>query len=70
MEYLVTLIKDKGKYYRKGQVIGPVNIEGDNQLYNDGYIEDTYNIIKKETKKPKKKDNIKKDNIDDNLNNN
>lgn len=61
MGYLVTLIKDKGKYYKEGQKIGPVDIDTYNELYKDGYINDEYSIIKKQTKKTKKGDNLKED---------
>ena len=50
MEYKPTLIKDRLPNV-KGEKYGPIDEDTYIQLYNDGYIDDEYSIIK--TKKSK-----------------
>ena len=59
MEYKPTLIKDRLPNVN-GEKYGPIDEDTYIQLYNDGYIDDEYSIIKtkkSKTKKPKE-DNI------------
>ena len=62
MEYKPTLIKDRLPNV-KGEKYGPIDEDTYIQLYNDGYIDDEYSIIKTKKSKTKK---VKEDDTNEN----
>ena len=56
--YKPILIKDRPPN-KVGEKYGPVDLEGYKNLYNDGFIDDDFGLIKKKTTSKKNKDNEK-----------